>query len=764
MSRKQTIIPISGNLLFIKASLLVVLTLFAPSLINAQDTKPVTSNRLKSQNINEKKLLKQGRKLSDNGIYDKARKDYIRLLKADSTNFYYNYELAVIYHINTTDCRSCAIPYFERASRHFDKDSIYDVYYYLGQAYQFQERYDDAIRCFQKLNRFLKKERFSKTEIDEYVNAPIDECNIGKKFKSGITSNLSIQHLDSCINDAYPEYVPLVSENDSIMLFTSRKKSDKGGMVDINDGKFYEDMFISRKVNGSFCKAERFLSSKVLDQKKANHFTHDAVAWMSYDGTKLITYKDEKIYLSEKDGNRWSKPKLFPDVINMSDYQPSGSISPDGNTLYFSSDKVGGFGGLDIYKSEKQKDGSWGPATNLGPTVNSVNDDDSPNIWIDGKTLFFSSITNSMGGYDIFVTKLSDHDKWSKPINMGVPVNSPGDDIFFKPNANFTIGYFSSFRKDSYGDMDIYRYKFLPVDCNPYQNNDLAANATSLLLSAPDTVSVDSLFTADASKSKIKNDEIKGYDWDFGDGVSSKVTTAKHRFLKEGEYCVHVVFNVDYTKPHPANDSPLPMVYYTSKKIIALQPKKYVEFAEAKAKRDEIANGKNRNAEAIAKAEKAKRDAESAANSANKRNNENIKYNYTQHDLDLIAKLNTSDVPKIMLENIYFDKNKSSIREDAKAALDRNISRLKAIPNVVIQIEANTDSRGKTDYNLRLSNDRAYEVIKYLSSHGIKKSHLITVALADNNLVNQCAKGVDCDEADHQKNRRDDFRILGTLK
>jgi outer membrane protein OmpA-like peptidoglycan-associated protein len=218
---------------------------------------------------------------------------------------------------------------------------------------------------------------------------------------------------------------------------------------------------------------------------------------------------------------------------------------------------------------------------------------------------------------------------------------------------------------------------------------------------------------------------------------------------------------VDYTKPHPDGDSPLPMVYHTAKKIIAVKPKEYKEYVEAKTKRDDVASAKKRDTDAIALAEKKKNDA---SNTGRMPNRTDMKYDYTDRDKAIIAKLNTSEVPKIMLENIYFDKNKSEIREDAKAALDRNIAKLKAIPGVVIQVEANTDSRGKTDYNLRLSNDRAYEVIKYLSKHGIKKSHIITVALADNNLANQCAKGVNCDEADHQKNRRDDFRILGTLK
>ena len=258
--------------------------------------------------------------------------------------------------------------------------------------------------------------------------------------------------------------------------------------------------------------------------------------------------------------------------------------------------------------------------------------------------------------------------------------------------------------------------------------------------------------------------------------MSAKGKNTKHKFQKPGEYCVHVVFDVDYSKPHPDNGSPLPMVYHTAKNIIAMQPKKYIEYVEAKENREALALAKNRNADAIALEEKKKSDAanaasNAAANAANNAantgrtaNTADMKNNYTERDLAIIAKLNTNDVPKILLENIYFDKNKSTIREDAKAALDRNIKKLKAIKGVVIQVEANTDSRGTDDYNIRLSNDRAYEVIKYFGAHGIKRSQIITVALGKKHLVNNCTTGTACDETEHQKNRRDDFVILGTLK
>lgn len=168
---------------------------------------------------------------------------------------------------------------------------------------------------------------------------------------------------------------------------------------------------------------------------KVNSSDHDAVAAISADGKWLFLYKSAQggnLYKSEWRNNEWSVPKSLGKHINSKNQEASITISADGNTVYFSSNRAGGQGGLDLYKATLGEDGEWSSPQNLGPDINTEFEEDAPFITSDGKTLYFSSSSNdNIGVYDIFKSIYNDKlDKWSKPQNLGVPVNSPEDDIF----------------------------------------------------------------------------------------------------------------------------------------------------------------------------------------------------------------------------------------------------------------------------------------------------------------------------------------------
>jgi hypothetical protein len=155
-------------------------------------------------------------------------------------------------------------------------------------------------------------------------------------------------------------------------------------------------------------------------------------------------------------------PEKLPSPINTKDYtSPSATLSADGQTIYFSSNRPGGFGKKDIYRAVKLPNGKWSKALNLGSIINTEEDEDSPFIHPDGKTLYFSSRSHkNMGGYDIFKTTLSEEGHWSEPVNMGYPVNTPDDDIYFALSLNGQTGYYSSDRPGGFGGSDIYLIHF----------------------------------------------------------------------------------------------------------------------------------------------------------------------------------------------------------------------------------------------------------------------------------------------------------------
>jgi len=272
--------------------------------------------------------------------------------------------------------------------------------------------------------------------------------------------NAIVKNMGSTINTEYDEYAPVITADESRLIYTYAGIKSIGGKQ--NDslkkdvyGDYLEDIYLTDKVNGEF------QAPMGLDSLNTN--APEAAISLSNDGEQLFLYQDiddghGDIYQSNLNGDKYALPKKLKGEVNSYSWDGHCSLSPDGNLLYFSSERIGGFGGRDIYRASLQADSSWANIVNLGDSVNTALDDDAPFIHPDGVTLFFSSKgRTSMGGYDIFksVMRLEDTTfKYSE--NLGHPINSPTDDIYFVMAANGTTGYYSSAKKDGKGLKDIY--------------------------------------------------------------------------------------------------------------------------------------------------------------------------------------------------------------------------------------------------------------------------------------------------------------------
>ncbi|NTW33548.1 MAG: OmpA family protein, partial [Bacteroidetes bacterium] len=210
-----------------------------------------------------------------------------------------------------------------------------------------------------------------------------------------------------------------------------------------------------------------------------NTETHDAAAGLSTDGQRLFVYKGDinggDLFESKLNGSDWTEPVSLGKEINTKYHESSACLSGDQKTLYFVSDREDlSYGGRDIFLSHLDKEGKWGPPENLGLVINTKYDEDGIFMHADDRTLFFSSKGHeTMGGYDIFWSKYNDSTNiWSKPVNIGYPVNSPDDDVFFVLSANGKHGYYASVKNNGYGEKDIYmisflgREKFIPDSVN----------------------------------------------------------------------------------------------------------------------------------------------------------------------------------------------------------------------------------------------------------------------------------------------------------
>lgn len=392
------------------------------------------------------------------GNYESALDDYLSLLDQDPKNDKYIYNIAVCY-LNTNINKSKAIPYLEILTRKpkFDPNAMY----LLGRAYHYGYRFDDAIKAY---NAFKQTGRGNSDNLAD-VDRQIQFC-INAKELMKFPLDVKFENLGDNVNSPYADYYPFVPSDESFIIFNTRRPAE-GADEPKEDGSFPAAIYVSKVTDGSFVKA------KNIGSPIAKKDGEQEVIGLSATGDiMLLYYTNQKgvgdIYSTTTDKNKSFIPATrLSDNINSSKAEEiAACISGDGTTLYFASNREGGYGGTDLYMSRLLPNGSWGPAKNLGPEINTPFDEDFPNVTADNKILYFSSNGHTtMGGYDIFKAEMNDETKaFGNPKNMGYPINTPEDNFNFRASANGRFGYIAALRDGGYGDLDIYRVTFNDVE------------------------------------------------------------------------------------------------------------------------------------------------------------------------------------------------------------------------------------------------------------------------------------------------------------
>jgi len=412
-----------------------------------------------AQNYTYKEKFVEGNYLVLEENYPKALENFLEAYKLDSLNANINYLIGFCY-IKSAAEKTKAAYYLKKAATNVnekyvpfeahEKGAPINVYYYLGAAHHLTYKIDSAIINYKKYLTYLSPTK--QADLRKEVTHQIDMCQNAKEYLA-LPTNISITNLGDSVNSAYPDYSPVITADESTLIFTSRRPGSTGDDR-TNDDQFYEDIYIChRKDDGTW-------SSPVLIGSSINTPAHEATIGLTADGYQLFIYKDDggdgNIYSSTLEGEIWSAPEKMGSDINTTAWEPSACVTPDGNTLYFVSDRNGGYGGRDLYKCVRLPNGNWSLATNMGPTLNTEYDEDAPFIHPDRVTLFFSSNGHSsMGGFDIFYTTKNDSG-WTTPTNLLPPINTPDDDIFYVSSTDGKRAYYSSGGKDSRGDKDLY--------------------------------------------------------------------------------------------------------------------------------------------------------------------------------------------------------------------------------------------------------------------------------------------------------------------
>ena len=408
-----------------------------------------------------RKNLQTANKLYNQENYRSSIPYYEKVLASDPNNAQALFRAGVAY---LSFDKEKASDYIYKAQKLKPKVSK-DIEYWLGRVDHLNYNFDEAVTHYQTYQSKLKAKDPRRDEVTQLIK---HSQNAKLLFNS--PKDIFVKNLGPTVNTQYAEHSPVISSDDKILIYTTRANpADIPGLASASreknktaaDGEYYEGIVEAKRIDADNWSKPRSLSAAL------NSKGHDASSQLFDNDTKMLMYRsdnDGDIMMSEKKGENWSSPVALNSNINAKSYESDSYITPDGKTLYFSTNRYSEDGTLDLYYSTRASmSADWGPAKSLGNVINTKYDDDSPYLSANGKTLYFSSRGhNTMGDYDIFKSQYdSIGHKWGQPENMGYPINTPDADTYYRLSPDGTYAYLSSYRIGGYGEKDIYTINYI---------------------------------------------------------------------------------------------------------------------------------------------------------------------------------------------------------------------------------------------------------------------------------------------------------------
>lgn len=667
-----------------------------------------------------------------------ANEQYVQAAELDPENLEANYMAGLTYL--QTIYKSRSVEYLLRVYEQ-NPEYKYNLLYMIGQGYQYGLEFEQAIVFFQRYQEKVRQRPGHRgedfTPLTE-VERRIYECQNGLEYMRNPKKHV-IENMGPMINSEWDDFAPVLNEGETLLVFTTRRQDGNLNENVFEDLLYYEDIFYTTRTPGGKWGPAQNIGEVI------NTPYHDSNLALSADGNQLFIYRSVNggdIYVSNrKSDGTWQAPVSMGENINSSFSENSISISPDGKTLFFSSDRPTSRGGLDIYYSVQDRRGKWGAAVNIGDVINTPYDEDGPYIDYDGKTLYFSSKGHKgMGGYDIYQTVYDSTTKqWSEPVNLGFPINTPDNDIYFVSTRDGKRGYYASAREDGLGFTDIYHVKL--------------ADITPEL----DKKTVDKIDDSNLFDKKPEADSLAK------ERELLAEASPEPESLPEPE---PIQQSMPETSPQPVPETkPVLQPVTLWVKIVESSAKKQI------AARVRITGPTNQFPTRITQIEPGLYKSEwlIQSNVSATISVESDGYMFVNEKVDIPgASENAQEVRKTIeldklqpgykavLRNIYFDFAKATLKPESFEELDKLKRMLQENPGFFVEIAGHTDNVGSRTLNKTLSENRAKAVVNYLIKNGIDSNRLFPAGYGQERPM----ASNDDEKEGRELNRRVEFEIL----
>lgn len=757
---------------------------------SAQYTEKELNNIINTSS--ESQLVHENTQLMLLKYYYQSVKIADKLLELQPENANYNYRKGYAMLYSQSDYMQ-SLPYLEKACKKVSKNydasndkedaAPIDVYYHMGHCYHLAGQIAKAEASF---NKYLEVAP-NNNELIYYCQLALTQCAVAKNNLANPNSEYEIKNLGAIVNSKYPDYSPTISLDGTALYFTSRRPwgdTANANLRSPKNGQFFEDIYVAyTDFAGDWEDPLRLI---LCEENRM-----EATVSVSADERRIYLYQDNEkgngdIYYSPFEVNRFDSILDYEvKGVNTPSWEPHLTVTPDGNNIYFVSNRPGGFGGRDIYRIVKLPNGKWSKPINLGETINTAYDEDAPFIAVDNKTMYFASNgEKSMGGFDIFLSIRDDNNKWSTPINLGSPLNSTGDDLFYTTTVDGLTGYLTSFRKGGLGEKDIYEIKnnylglkniavlkgqiFVEGD-KPLPPN-LTIKVHCLNCGETNTRTVfprmrDGVYFSSLSPCR-KYELIYQYGEDNKEFHREQIKTGCD--LGYEEIYVPVTLNLEDMTIHPYSKYKLSGIIKDAKEnlienaVVQLIDKKNQTITLASDTegffKTDLLSGKEKGDTVKIPIQVAKDGFETIIDTINvtlaEDTNIIVHYTLLQPVTDLLLEV----------KPIYFDLNSSLIRDDARIELDKIVKIMNENPTLKIEFGSHTDCRASMRYNIWLSDRRAKNTAKYIKSRITNPDRIFGKGYGETQLTSDCPcegeQKSTCSEEQHQLNRRSVFKII----